>query len=164
MLNKKAEKVLVYGGYGLVIPDGEEIKEFNGTRLKFFRFIKTKEKTIIYIPEYSYDGCRIRKPISKKTASEILKLMFKKKRGVKPDGKRWIRRYKELTEKVKNASPEELAEIFSELVAYNKVKPLSFGERAIFDAIKELLCEEIAFVLNKKEEELRLQLEKLLDG
>lgn len=160
---KNNGEIMVYGRYGLVIPDGEETRELDGTPVKFFKFVKAKERTIIYIPVYSFEDSLIRKPVSKKIANEMLKIMFKKKRVVKQDGKKWIKRYKELTERVKNADPIQLAEIFSELVAYNKVKPLSFGERSIFDSIKEILCEEIAYVLNKKEEELRIQLEKLLE-
>lgn len=154
---------MVYGKYGLVIPDGEEIREVDGVPVRFYKFVRAKERTIIYIPVSSFDTCQMRKPVSKKMAEEMLRAMFKKKRVTKQDGRKWIKRYKELTERVKNASPLELAEIFSELVAYNRVKPLSFGERAIFDSVKELLCEEIAFVLKRKEEELRIQLEKLLE-
>ncbi len=160
---KNNNEIMVYGKYGLVIPDGEEVRELNGNSVKFFRFVKAKEKTVIYIPTYSFEDSQIRKPVSKKVANELLKIMFKKKRAIKQDGKKWIKRYKELTERVKNATPMELANIFAELVAYNKIKPLSFGERAIFDSIKDILCEEIAYVLNKKEEELRIQLEKLLE-
>lgn len=156
-------EIMVYGKYGLVIPDGEETKELDGVHIKFFKFVKAKEKVVIYIPVYSFEDSKIRKPVSKKVANELLKIMFKKKRAVRQNGKKWIRRYKELTERVKNAAPIELAEIFSELVAYNKVKPLSFSERTIFDSIKDILCEEIAYVLNKKEEELRIQLEKLIE-
>jgi RNA polymerase-interacting CarD/CdnL/TRCF family regulator len=160
---KNNGEIMVYGKYGLVIPEGEEVRELDGTPVKFFKFVKAKERTVIYIPAYSFEHSQIRKPVSKKVANEMLKIMFKKKRIVKQDGKKWIKRYKELTERVKNADPIQLAEIFSELVAYNKVKPLSFGERSIFDSIKDILCEEIAYVLNKNEEELRLQLEKLLE-
>lgn len=161
-MSKRKNEILVYRGYGLVIPDGKDVKEVNGKKIKFVKFIKAKEKTVICIPESSLQTCKLRKPLSRKEAEEVWKLMHKRRRNVKTDGKKWIKRYKELTERVKNANTKELAEIFSELVACNKVKPLSYGEKSILENIKLILCEELAFVLKKKEEELHAQLEKLI--
>lgn len=161
-MSKKRGEIFVYAGYGLVVPDGEDVKEVNGRKIRFLRFIKVKENTVICIPEANLETCKIRKPLSKKEAEEIWQLMQRRKRAVKIDGKKWIKRYKELTERVKNASARELAEIFSELVACNRIKPLSYGEKSILENIKNILCEELAFVLNKSEEELHAQLDKLI--
>ncbi len=61
----------------------------------------------------------------------------------------WNRRQRRYNEKLMSNEPLEMAELLGELAAVRAQKELSFGERKIFERVRELLISEIAAALGE---------------
>ena len=74
----------------------------------------------------------------------------------------WKDRFKENSEKMRNGSLQEVAEVFKGLLVLSQAKPLSFREKRMFDRAWVLLVDEISFARGWNKGEVEAHLVKAL--
>ena len=74
----------------------------------------------------------------------------------------WKDRFKENSEKMRNGSLLEVAEVFKGLLLLSQAKPLSFREKRMFDRAWQLLVDEVAVVRGWSKDVAEEQLVKTL--
>jgi CarD family transcriptional regulator len=63
---------------------------------------------------------------------------------VPPDKQTWNRRFRQYTAQLHTGDPIEVSKVLRDLSLLRKKKPLSFGERKMYDKAHTLLVQEIA--------------------
>ncbi|MDZ4786598.1 MAG: CarD family transcriptional regulator, partial [bacterium] len=71
-------------------------------------------------------------------------------------------RYREYTQKIKTGSVYEMAEVLRDLSVLGRGKELSFGEKKMFDTVRELLVSEIAIAKSRTQEKIRVELSDII--
>lgn len=75
----------------------------------------------------------------------------------------WNKRYRENMLKIKSGNPLEVAEVVKGLMARDKERGLSTGERRMLHSAKQILISEIVIALNMTFEQVELELDKCMD-
>lgn len=75
----------------------------------------------------------------------------------------WNKRYRENMIKIKSGNPLEVAEVVKGLMARDKERGLSTGERRMLHSAKQILISEIVIALNMTFEQVELELDKYMD-
>lgn len=143
----------VYPGHGVGTVVAIESKEILGKKHTFYSIHIQESGMKIMVPQNNVASVGLRPIISKKEASEVLKIL--KKTNVKIDNQTWNRRYREYMEKIKTGSVFEIAEVLRDLFLLKVDKELSFGERKMLDTARTLLIKELA--LATQSEELKME-------
>ncbi len=82
-------------------------------------------------------------------------------RDVPTDNQTWNRRYRDYMSKIKTGDPLEVAKVLRDLALLKSEKPLSFGERKMFDQARSLLVQEIATARDQNEQAVGAEIEAL---
>jgi CarD family transcriptional regulator len=82
-------------------------------------------------------------------------------RDVPTDNQTWNRRYRDYQGKIGTGDPIEVAKVLRDLALLRADKPLSFGERKMFDQARDLLAQEIACARSVDEKTIRDEMEGL---
>lgn len=114
----------------------------------------------MFIPTQNNNS--IRKPLPKIEVQGLLDFLKAKDFEVKKEN--WNKRSKKYSDKLRNGSTYDIADIIRELNASKSSKRLSFGERAIFDKAKELLIQELSVSEDLSEKELNLKIDECLSN
>lgn len=154
--------VVVYPGCGLGKITSIEEKEVEGTSFKVLIFKPFHNKAEIFIPLNSLSKIGIRQVISIEDAPKVYACLSEKK--VTINNENWNKRYKEYTEKLKTGNIFILAELLRELFEVSKKKPLSFGEKKIFEKAKEHIILELSICENLSPEEIEKKIMAILNS
>ncbi|MFQ6103761.1 MAG: CarD family transcriptional regulator [Candidatus Glassbacteria bacterium] len=130
-------------GAGYVI--SHQVKEVNGEKITCLEIDTLFKKTKIFIPVENVDLSGLRKPISTRTASKILKILDGPRRGLPRKHRIRILR---IEGKLKDGTAEGSARVIRELYKGFKEGKLSMTERRIYDKVYNLLASEIAIARN----------------
>ncbi|MCX7770457.1 MAG: CarD family transcriptional regulator [Proteobacteria bacterium] len=76
----------------------------------------------------------------------------------------WNRRQRDYMAKLKTGSIFDTVEIFKELTILQKQKPLSFGEKKLYDHVKKLLVKELACCNDCSEDAICSKINSLLSS
>ncbi len=144
--------VVVYPGCGIGKIISIEEKEIAGRSFKVFIFKPFHTETEIFIPIDSISKIGLRPVISPEEAPRVYACLSKKEISISNEN--WNKRYREYTEKLKTGNIYILAELLRELFEVSKTKPLSFGEKKIFEKAKEQIVLELAICENCTPEEI----------
>ena len=77
---------------------------------------------------------------------------------------KWNNRFRMQMSSIKNGDVSELAEIVHSLEARNRLRPLSAGERKIFDQAREILFSELWLVSQACQPEIAQRIQQILDA
>ena len=77
---------------------------------------------------------------------------------------KWNNRFRMQMSSIKNGDVYELAEIVHSLEARNRLRPLSAGERKIFDQAREILFSELWLVSQACQPEIAQRIQQILDA
>ncbi len=122
--------------------------------LRFFH-----EDFEVKIPTTNNDS--IRRPILKKEVVGLFEFLEVKDLDIKKEN--WNKRSKKYTDKLRNGSIYDIADIIRELNASKNIKTeLSFGEKKIFEKAKELIVQELALFEDFTTDELNLKIDACL--
>ena len=94
----------------------------------------------------------VRPPMSADEAEEVLEVVGAQ--AAPKERANWNRRQRRYRELLMSNEPRRMAELLGELAAVRKVKALSFGERTLFETVRDLLLAELEVAANAH---LRLQ-------
>jgi len=155
-------EVVVYPGYGIGQIIGIEERVIENKTLKVYIFKPLQSETKIYIPLNSVSKIGIRPVISKEELPKVYACLTKKE--VTISNEPWNKRYREYTEKLKSGNIFVLAELLRELTEVSKRKPLSFGEKKIYEKAKEHLVLELSICENCSPKEIELKIKEILNS
>ncbi|MEO0605104.1 MAG: hypothetical protein AAF211_26985, partial [Myxococcota bacterium] len=111
----------------------------------------------MWVPINLADAQGVRKVMSTESAEQAWQIITAMEA---PEARQnWNRRQRRYNEKLMGNEPLELAELLGELAAVRSTKELSFGERKIFERVRELLVSEIAAACGEE----RMQIEKRMN-
>lgn len=157
----KIGDVVVYPGCGLGRILAIEEKIVEGRTFKTYIFKLLDSETEFFIPLDSTHRVGLRPIISPEKVEQVYQILAQNEINL-PEGN-WNKRYKEYTEKLKSGDIFVLATLLRELSEIAKNKPLSFGEKKIFEKAKELLVRELSFCENCTPEEIETKIMDLLN-
>lgn len=113
----------------------------------------TGQPEMFYLLKLSSNGMRVMVPLGSvanvglrrvSKSSEIGGILDYLQKGRPKAGQDWKGRFKENSEKMRNGSLMQVAEVLKVLIMLNQAKPLSFREKKMLDRAWLLLVDEIA--------------------
>jgi CarD family transcriptional regulator len=149
MMTFKVGDHAVYPKYGVGRIMSIETKEILGNKQTFYSILIIETGLKIMIPSHNVASVGLRPIISKDEAQKVIGIL--KEKDVKIDKQTWNRRYREYMEKIKTGSIFEIAEVLRDLFVLKIYKELSFGERTMLEAARNLLLKELTLATNKEE-------------
>jgi len=152
------EKV-VYPNQGVGIVEQISTRNLTG-RTEVFYLLKLNSSSLrVMVPTSNVDNVGLRRVAKKNEIGEILDYLHKGRCKAPQD---WKWRFKENSEKMKNGSIQQVAEVLKNLVVLNQAKPLSFREKKMLDRAWTLMVDEIAVARGMTRENVETQLAKTL--
>jgi CarD family transcriptional regulator len=137
---KVGDKV-VYPAHGVGVIEDIQQCEMSGTRQSFYILKMCERDMTIMVPTSNSQKIGLRGVIAEEEVGKVLEVL--KQRGSRST-EAWNRRSKQYMEVIKTGCVFEIAKIFRDLARLKRRKPLSFGEKRVFDCVRELIAEEIS--------------------
>ncbi len=156
----KAGDKVVYPAHGVGEITEVKVKTIGAEEHRFYEINVLESGMRIMVPTAQADTVGLRKVIDKITISKIYKILGQ--RNIKVVTQTWNRRYREYTQKIKTGSVYEMAEVLRDLSVLGRGKELSFGEKKMFDTVRELLVSEIAIAKARTQEKIRGELSDII--
>lgn len=75
----------------------------------------------------------------------------------------WGKRYKENMDRLKQGSPQDVAEVVKTLMLRDKNPGLSTGDRQVMVTAKNILCSELSLALELEVKDVQLRLQQVID-
>jgi len=142
MVTYDVDELVVVPGCGVGRVDAIEQMEIGEERVELYRIDLGDSNGRMWVPTNLVAAQGVRKVMSAKSAEEAWAVITAMEA---PEARQnWNRRQRRYNEKLMGNEPMELAELLGELAAVRSTKELSFGERKIFERVRELLVAEIA--------------------
>src|SRR5210317_1996115 len=146
----------VYPSHGLVKVVSIEEKNIGEQTLKLLILQVVDSDITVMIPEGSVQARGLR-PIAKKNELKTLWSLIRGKTKFKTeDNLSWNKRYRNYTEKLKSGNIIMAGEVFRE------INDISFGEQKILETAFNRIVKEISAALKAKEDEIYVDIKKLL--
>ncbi|HFC97942.1 MAG TPA: CarD family transcriptional regulator [Thermosulfurimonas dismutans] len=152
--------VAVYPAHGVGVIEAVENKVIGGEEKTFYVMRILETNMTVLIPRDNAHRIGLRNVISREEASRVYEILSRKE--VSFNHQTWNRRYREYMEKIKSGSIFEVAEVYRDLYLVSQHKPLSYGERKLFDTARCLLIKELSLAENLKEEEVEEKIREVL--
>ena len=141
------EKV-VYPNQGVGTVENISTRTF-GTRFERFYLLRLTATSITVMVPFSHvEQVGLRKLTKNNEVSRVLAYLTERTVKSKID---WKDRFKENTDKMRNGSLLEIAEVLKTLLMLQTEKPLSFREKKMLDRARQMLVMELSISRNLKE-------------
>ncbi len=150
----------VYPAHGVGVIEAVENKVIGGEEKTFYVMRILESNMTVLVPKDNADKVGLRGLISREEAARVYEILRQKE--VSFNHQTWNRRYREYMEKLKSGSIFEVAEVYRDLHLVSRQKPLSYGERKLFDTARCLLVKELSLAENLKEEEVERKIKEIL--
>ncbi len=152
--------IAVYPAHGVGVIEAVENKVIGGVEKTFYVMRILESNMTVLVPKDNAHKIGLRNLISREEARRVYEIL--RERKISLNHQTWNRRYREYMEKLKSGSIYEVAEVLRDLHLISLQKPLSFGERKLFDTARNLLVKELAFAEGLKEEEVEKKIQEVL--
>lgn len=155
------DNLVVYPAQGIGIIEHIDQKNIGGLICEFY-IVKIRSNNItLMVPVKNAANVGLRPLISGKRAAEILKFLQEDLDKTIFTGQNWNRRFKEYSGRLKSPDLYVVAEMLRELLLIGRIKELSFGEKRLQEQAMQLVCEELAEVLNISAAKLKNEITEL---
>ena len=152
------EKV-VYPPHGVGIIEQVSRRSANGTSEEFYMLRIHSNSSLVMIPTANIKSVGLRRIIKKADANRLFKLLQEDFYEPEAD---WKSRHKDHSEKMRNGSIFQVAEILKNLVYLSYGKSLSYQEKRMLDRAKQLIISEVATVRGLNEKSVEDQIDRIL--
>lgn len=139
----------------------EDIKEqkINGIKRRYYVLKMSLSSMLILIPTVSSDDIGVRPIIDEPRADEVLNAF----RELSVDNTvNWNQRYRENMLRIKSGDLMQVARVVKSLIARDKEKGLSTGERKMLNSAKQIFISEIVLAKCTSYEEVENKINKLV--
>ncbi|MFH1624708.1 MAG: CarD family transcriptional regulator [Pseudomonadota bacterium] len=158
----KVGEIAVYPSHGVGTIQSIENKKISGREQTFFIFRTLDSDMTIMIPVNNIEMVGLRRVIHLEEVPKVYDIL--KKKDIELENQTWNRRYRENMQKIKSGSVFEVAEVLRDLFILKLGKDLSFGERKMLDAARNLLVKELSIAQNSPEEIIEDNILSIFDG
>ena len=152
----------VYPAHGVGIVRDVVTKEMDGEKITFYVLKILDNGMTISVPVDNARSIGMRSVVASEQIDKVYEIL--KDRDVPTDNQTWNRRYREYMSKIKTGDPLEVAKVLRDLALLKADKPLSFGERKMFDQARGLLVQEIAVARDQDETAVGKMIDDLFNG
>lgn len=149
----------VYPAHGVGIIRDVITMELDGEKHTFYVLKILDNGMTIRVPVANARQIGMRTVIGAEHIDKVFDIL--KDRDVPTDNQTWNRRYRDYMSKIKTGDPLEVAKVLRDLALLKSEKPLSFGERKMFDQARSLLVQEIACARDQDEAAVGAEIEAL---
>src|SRR5579863_9811579 len=132
---------VVYPNHGVGIVEQISSRNLTGTPEIFYLLKFESNGMRVIVPMTNVATVGLRKVARVREVATVLEYLNASHTGAKSD---WKGRFKRNSEKMRNGSLLQVAEVFKALIALNQEKPLSFREKKMLDRAWQLLVDEIS--------------------
>ncbi len=150
----------VYPAHGVGVIEAVENKVIGGQEKTFYVMRILENNMTVLVPKDTAHKIGLRSLIPKEEVPKVYEVLGQKELSF--NHQTWNRRYREYMERLKSGSIYDVAEVLKDLHLVSLQKPLSFGERKLFDTAYNLLVKELALAEGVDEEEIKARIKKVL--
>jgi len=158
-MNFQVGEKVVYPNQGVGIVEQISTRNLTGQPEMFYLLKLSSGSMRVMVPLSSVANVGLRRVTRSSEISMILDYLQK---GRCKSAQDWKGRFKENSEKMRNGSLMQVAEVLKALMILNQAKPLSFREKKMLDRAWQLLVDEIAVVREQAKEAVEASLVKSL--
>lgn len=157
------EQLVVYPAQGVGVIERLENQEAGGHTLEMYIIRILTNNITVMVPTKNAGTVGLRPLCSVDEANEVLQFLQDRSTFTGYSGQNWNRRYREYSEKLKSPCLMDVAYVLKELFLISGEKDLSFGERRLLEQSMCLVCSEVAQVLSKDLDEIRVLVEAFFE-
>jgi CarD family transcriptional regulator len=157
----KIGELAVYPAHGVGVIESIWNQKCAGETQAFYVLRILDSDATFMVPIKNVPAVGMRKIMKKSMLPKVYSVL-KSKTGVSMDSQTWNRRYREYNEKIKTGCILEVAKVMRDLHILKGSKDLSFGERRMLDAARNLLVKELSAVKKTKQENIEKELDMIL--
>lgn len=141
MLEFNNGDIVVVPGCGLGLVEEIEVLDMEGATSEMYKILVEATEVRMWVPVVMARAQGLRAPMKASAIESILDTI----RTTVPPKKRanWNRRKRRYNEQLLSNDPIEMARLLGELASVKSTKTLSFGERTLFDKVRDLLEAEL---------------------
>ena len=155
------EELVVYPAQGVGRVERVETQEIGGTQAEFYIVRILANNVTLMVPVSKASSVGLRPVCSPCEGKAILEAMKDRSDFSGYTGQNWNRRYRAYSEKIKSGRLEDVAYVLKELILIGRDKELSFGERRLLEQAMGLITLELAFSLDKEQNDIKGEIESL---
>jgi CarD family transcriptional regulator len=151
---------VVYPNQGVGIVEQISTRNLTGQPEIFYLLRLNSSSLRVMVPTSSVANVGLRRVAKSSQIGDILGYLQKGRCRTAQD---WKGRFKENSEKMRNGSLQQVAEVLKTLIILNQAKPLSFREKKMLDRAWQLLVDEMAMARGQSREAAEAHLVKALN-
>ena len=150
----------VYPAQGVTEILGIETLEISGVSNKLYvlRCLDSEKK--IRVPLTKVEAVGLRNIVGRRAIKLVMGAL--QAEDITVDEPNWNRRYRRYVEKIQSGSLLDVAQVLRDLHLTKTDKPLSYGERRVFETARQLLVQEIAVAEGQAEDQIAARVDALL--
>ncbi len=154
-------ELVVYPAQGVGRVERIEAQEIRGAKTEFYIVRILANNVTLMVPVANAVAVGLRSVCSAKEAEQVIGVLGDRSDFTGYTGQNWNRRYREYSEKLKSGNLTDVAYVLKELLLIGKDKELSFGERRLLEQAMSLITLELAYALDKDQEEVRVDIQEM---
>ncbi len=135
---------IVHPMHGAGFIEGVEMQTVGGVQREYYDISLLGGKIRLKFPVENSGIVRLRPLVDAKRAQELMHHFNTLQIDMSGP---WSKRYKENIDRIKNGDPEEVVEVIKTLMLRDKMVGLSTGDRQMMVMAKNILCSELAMVM-----------------
>ncbi|CAM2060057.1 CarD family transcriptional regulator [Desulfovibrionales bacterium] len=155
------DALVVYPAQGVGRVDRIEIQAIGGVAAEFYIVRILSNNIILMVPVTNAHNVGLRSVCPAEAGQAILTSLEDRSGFTGYFGQNWNRRYREYSEKLKSGDLADVAYVLKELLLIGRDKELSFGERRLLEQAMGLLSLELAYSLDRKQEDIKAHIEEV---
>ncbi len=148
-------QLVVYPSQGVGRVERIESQVIGGTKADFYIVRILSNNVTLMVPVKNAPNVGLRPVCSLRTGQAIFESLRDRSDFTGYTGQNWNRRYREYSEKLKSGDLADVAYVLKELFLIGKDKELSFGERRLLEQAMNLVSMELAYAVNRDQEDIR---------
>jgi CarD family transcriptional regulator len=153
--------LVVYPAQGVGKVERIEAQEIGGAIAEFYIVRILSNNVTLMVPVKNASNVGLRSVCGSDEAGAILESLNDRSNFTGYAGQNWNRRYREYSEKLKSGDLADVAYVLKELLLIGQNKELSFGERRLLEQATSLLSLELAFALDRTQDDVKAQINEI---
>lgn len=149
----------VYPAHGVGVIKEVVTRNLEGEKVVFYVLKILDNGMTISVPVENARTIGMRPVVTEEKIKSVYEIL--RTRDVPTDNQTWNRRYRDYMNKISTGDPLEVAKVLRDLALLKADKPLSFGERKMFDQARNLLVQEIAVARDADEKAVASEIDGL---
>lgn len=155
------DQLVVYPAQGVGKVERIEAQEIGGAIAEFYIVRILSNNVTLMVPVKNASNVGLRSVCGSDEAGAILESLNDRSNFTGYAGQNWNRRYREYSEKLKSGDLADVAYVLKELLLIGQNKELSFGERRLLEQATSLLSLELAFALDRTQDDVKAQINEI---